>query len=211
MEAFALALRLGATGLESDVWRTADGKAVLDHDGVAGGRVRKRRIAEVDRADLPTHIPSLTDLFETCGTEYQLSLDIMDAEVVSEVIATARDVGFEDQLWLCHADADLLASWRDLSTRVRLVHSTRLNRLAGGPERHAARLEATAVDALNLHHSEWTGGLTTLVHRFERYALAWDAQFERVLDETLAHGVDAVFSDHVDLMIDALARARRGG
>ncbi|MQA17795.1 MAG: hypothetical protein GEV09_28165, partial [Pseudonocardiaceae bacterium] len=29
LEAFALALRLGATGLESDVWLTADGEAVL--------------------------------------------------------------------------------------------------------------------------------------------------------------------------------------
>ena len=44
LEAFALALRLGATGLESDAWLTADGEVVLDHDGVvrvglcAGGR-----------------------------------------------------------------------------------------------------------------------------------------------------------------------------
>ena len=37
IEAFTLALRLGATGLESDVWSTADGEAVLDHDGVIGG------------------------------------------------------------------------------------------------------------------------------------------------------------------------------
>ena len=38
IEAFQLALRLGATGLESDVWVTSDGIAVLDHDGV----VRRR-------------------------------------------------------------------------------------------------------------------------------------------------------------------------
>ena len=34
IEAFKLGLRLGATGLESDVWLTADGIPVLDHDGV---------------------------------------------------------------------------------------------------------------------------------------------------------------------------------
>ncbi|MGA1075335.1 MAG: glycerophosphodiester phosphodiesterase, partial [Ilumatobacteraceae bacterium] len=33
IEAFQLALRLGATGLESDAWLTADGVVVLDHDG----------------------------------------------------------------------------------------------------------------------------------------------------------------------------------
>ncbi|MDQ1372669.1 MAG: glycerophosphoryl diester phosphodiesterase, partial [Actinomycetota bacterium] len=33
LEAFQLALKLGATGLESDVWLTHDGVPVLDHDG----------------------------------------------------------------------------------------------------------------------------------------------------------------------------------
>ena len=53
LEAFRLAVRLGATGLESDVWRTADGDAVLDHDGVVGTMFRRRRLAEVATADLP--------------------------------------------------------------------------------------------------------------------------------------------------------------
>ena len=43
-ESFELALRLGASGLESDVWLTADGVPVLDHDGVV--RVGHRRRPE---------------------------------------------------------------------------------------------------------------------------------------------------------------------
>ncbi|MGH2684656.1 MAG: glycerophosphodiester phosphodiesterase, partial [Actinomycetota bacterium] len=58
LEAFQLALRLGATGLESDVWITADGEAVLDHDGLVGRRPRRRPIATVDRRDLPPHVPT---------------------------------------------------------------------------------------------------------------------------------------------------------
>ena len=61
LEAFTLALRLGATGLESDVWITADAEPVLDHDGVAGGRLRRRPIRTVDRADLPPHVPTLAE------------------------------------------------------------------------------------------------------------------------------------------------------
>ena len=69
IEAFTLGLRLGATGLESDVWLTADGVAVLDHDGVVGGLLRRKQIADVDRADLPAHMPSLAELYEACGNQ----------------------------------------------------------------------------------------------------------------------------------------------
>ena len=43
IEAFTLALRLGATGLESDVWLTSDGVPVLDHDGVVRARLRSAK------------------------------------------------------------------------------------------------------------------------------------------------------------------------
>src|SRR5260370_6443842 len=80
LEAFELALRLGATGLESDVWLTNDGVPVLDHDGVVGGRIgRRRHIADVDRASLPAHIPSLEELYTTCTSSFALSLDVKDA------------------------------------------------------------------------------------------------------------------------------------
>ncbi|MCU1376632.1 MAG: putative phosphodiesterase, partial [Actinomycetia bacterium] len=49
LAAFTLATRLGATGLESDVWLTADGVAVLDHDGVVRHGLRRRPIATMDR------------------------------------------------------------------------------------------------------------------------------------------------------------------
>lgn len=206
IEAFQLALRLGASGLESDVWLTADGQAVLDHDGVVGRLLRRRPMAEVPRADLPAHVPTLAELYEACGTDFELSLDVKDAAAAAEVVATARAVGAEARLWLCHPDLDVVVGWRDLAPSSLLVHSTRLARLDGGPERHAARLEAERVDALNLHHSEWTGGLVAMLHRFGRYALGWDAQFDRVLDELVRIGIDGLFSDHVDRMQACLAR-----
>ena len=78
LESFVLAQKLGANGIESDVWVTADGEAVLDHDGVVGGRLRRRPIRETARAALPPHIPTLAELYLTCGTDFELSLDIKD-------------------------------------------------------------------------------------------------------------------------------------
>lgn len=207
LEAFALALRLGATGLESDVWLTADGEAVLDHDGVLGA-LRKRDIAAVDRADLPGHIPTLAELFETCGTAFDLSLDVKDPAAGARVAEVVRAVGPDQatKVWLCHDDIDQLLSWRAHAPSLRLVDSTRLRGKKQGPERLAADLQSKGIDAVNLHHSEWSGGLTALFHRFGVLAFGWDAQHDRVLDELLDGGIDAVYCDYPDRMVDAITR-----
>ncbi len=206
LEAFTLGLRLGATGLESDVWMTADGAAVLDHDGLVRRRLRRTPIRALERSDLPTHVPTLAELYEACGSSFELSIDVKDPEVLDEVLGTARDVGAVERLWLCHPDLDLLESWRDRSEAVHLVHSTRLGALQRTPEHHAARLRETGIDAVNLHHSEWSAGMVALYHRFRRLTLGWDAQHERVLRALLLTGIDGVFSDHVDRMVDVMAQ-----
>lgn len=209
LEAFALALRLGATGLESDVWVTKDGEAVLDHDGVVRRRGRKLPISEVERSSLPPHIPTLANLLEHCPNTFDLSLDVKDPNAFAVTVATIRALRptIEPQVWLCHPDCELVATWRT-STSARLVNSTRLVKIKEGLERRAARLKEMGIDALNLHHSDWTGGLIALVHRFDRFALGWDMQFDHVLEDGLRMGLDGVFSDYPDRLVDALSRYR---
>ena len=205
IEAFNLALRLGATGLESDVWLTSDGVPVLDHDGVVRIRLRSRPIATLPRDQLPAHIPSLAEMIDACGRDYDLSLDVKDLASGPTVIDVVREVApaLLGRLWLCYPDWRQAAALRQADPDVRLVDSTRLARMKEGPERRAALLAEAGVDAVNLHHSDWTGGLTTLFHRFDRYTLGWDAQHERVLHELLRMGIDGVYSDWVDRMVDA--------
>lgn len=208
LEAFRLAVRLGATGLESDVWLTADGQAVLDHDGVIRQGLRKRPISELRRADLPGHIPTLEELYEDVGTTLDVSLDVKDPAAFDQVVAVARNAGALEQLWLCHHRWTQVAEWRARCAEVHLVDSTFLGHMPDGPERRAAELAAAGVDAVNLHHSEWSGGLAALFHRFGVLCFGWDAQHDRILDNLLAAGLDAVYSDHVDRMVEAVARAR---
>ncbi len=208
LEAFRLALRLGATGLESDVWLTADGVAVLDHDGVVGGRLRRRSIADVARADLPPHIPSLAEPVRgvRAPTSSCRSTAVKDPAALEATVATARATAAAERLWLCHHDWNRVASWRAEHPEVHLVDSTRLRALRDGPERRAAQLAEARIDAVNLHASDWTGGLTTLFHRFGITCFGWDAQLERVLDQLLDAGIDGVYSDHVDRMVDSVKR-----
>ncbi len=204
LDGFDLALRLGANGLESDVWLTADGVVVLDHDGVVRRRFgRNIPIRSLERADLPAHVPSLADLIERCGTRYHLSLDLKDVATGQAVIDLVRavDPAFLERVWLCASD------WHDLlplrGQGARLVDSTRLAKITEGPERRAATLAAEGVDAINLHHTDWSGGLATLFHRFERLAFGWDMQQPEVLTTCLRMGLDGVYSDWVDRMVDA--------
>ena len=201
LEAFSLALKLGASGLESDVWATADGVAVLDHSGLVGGPLRRRPIAELNRAELPEAISSLSELYEHVGPTPWLSLDIKDPQAFSAVVRCARTAGHraEERLWLCSPDLDLLSSWRS-QTSARLVLSVPRRRLTPRPEQLAAKLRQADIDALNLHHSEWSGGLVTILHRFGRYSLGWDVQHERELAALINIGIDGLYSDHVDRM-----------
>jgi len=207
LESFELALKLGATGLESDVWVTGDGVAVLDHDGVVRRGVRRRAIGLCSRDELPPHIPALVDLFVACGTGFELSLDLKHPGTGQQVIdaITAVAPEFLPRLWLCSPSVDELVALRPDNPAVKLVNSTRVAQMARGPERHAATLAESGIDAVNLHHTDWNGGLVALFHRFERLAFGWDLQQEHLLRTAIRMGLDGVYSDHVDKMIDAIA------
>jgi glycerophosphoryl diester phosphodiesterase len=211
IESFALALKLGATGLESDVWLTAVGVPVLDHDGVVKVGLRRRPIGTIDRAALPPWIPTLEDLYATCGTDFELSLDVKDGDAPAATVDVARAAGSGvlPRLWLCHPDWQLVRTWRALADDVRLVDSTRLKRIKEGAERRAADLADAGIDAVNLHHTDWNLGLATLFHRFELHCFGWDAQFERVILQLLRFGLDGVYSDHVDRLVGTLAEFSR--
>lgn len=205
LEAFELAAKLGATGMETDVFVTYDGVAVLDHDGVVGGFLRKEPIGEVPRSALPAHIPSLAEFYDRLGTEWPLSVDVKDPAAFEAIVGTARNAGgsAEEQLWLCHHEYHQLIPWREHTT-AKLVDSTRLNKMKEGPERRAAKLRDLGIDAINLRQGDWSGGMIAMFHRFDRYAFGWDAQQPRQLANLLDSGIDGVFSDHSDRISEAL-------
>ena len=208
IEAFALALRLGATGLESDVWLTSDGVPVLDHDGV----VRARLPVAADQQ--PCARDQLPDAHPGPGrSDRRLRQPTTTCRSTSRtrrrpatVVAVVREAApaLLGRLWLCYRDWRVAAALRAARRRrpAGRLHPPRPHQ--GGPRAPGGqRWPSAGVDAINLHHSDWTGGLTTLFHRFERYAFGWDAQHERVLQTLLRMGIDGVYSDWVDRMTDA--------
>lgn len=206
IEAFHLAVKLGANGLESDVWSTSDGVAVLDHDGLVRRLLRNAAIADVTRSELPAHIPTVEEFFLQLGHNFHLSLDVKSPFAVQPLSDAVVAAGFpQDRLWLCSPEEAVLGECGSTMPGANLVHSTRLQRLPRTFEQHCARLSESGVGTINLHHTEWNGGRVVMCHRFGLNAFGWDIQYTEAMESGLLMGLDGVYSDHVDMMVDAYA------
>lgn len=207
LEAFRLAVSLGATGIETDVWLTADGRAALHH----GPAVRLRRggareaINHLEAARLPSYVPLLDDLYAACGVDLDLSLDLKDGRSAETVLAVARAAGHDrSRLWLCARGLEPLA-WRALDPDVRLVSDTRrLHVREHGWPAFLDQVRTGGGAAVNLRRRHWTRALVDHVHEHGLLAFAWDVQSSRRLQRLLALGCDAVYSDHVRRLVPAV-------
>jgi glycerophosphoryl diester phosphodiesterase len=213
--AFARALAAGATGIETDVWRSADGEVVCAHDPVVRKGRRRRRIAESTAAELAElAVPRMADVYEELGTAYECSVDVKSPDAAALLVDVGRRYGALERLWVCSPDLELLEPLR-AEPAVRLVHSTRKRAITVPLERHAFELAELGIDAMNMHHLEWTAGLVALFHRFGVRAFAWDAQEVRQLRGVLRMNIDAVYCDRPERMVETVkaweAQERSGG
>jgi glycerophosphoryl diester phosphodiesterase len=209
LPAFTRALELGARGLETDAWLAADGEVVLTHDEKVRKGLKRVSVRESDSATLrELSVPRLADLYAECGTGFELSVDCKHRRVARPLVEAARAAGPDapGRLWLCSPDLELLAGLREQAPDVKLVHSPGRGGVAPvALERHAADLAARGIDALNLHHSDWSLGTVTLAHRFALAAFAWDTQEARHILAVLRMGIDAIYCDRVDRMVATVA------
>ena len=206
-ESFQLALKLGATGLETDCWVTKDDQVVLDHDGVVKGgilsKLRPKKISEIASSELPNSIPSYDQLLRLSPDDASISIDVCDTRAMPLIAASTSDKDNPGRIFICHPDIRVLESWKVLYPEFRYVNSIRLSKIVEGPERRCADLANFRIDVLNMHHKDWNGGLVSLAHRFNIGAFSWDLQHDEQLQTAFLMGVDAVYRDWPDRMTDA--------
>jgi len=203
--AFARALDAGATGLETDVWLSADGEVVCAHDPVVRQGRRRRRIADSSAAELAELlVPRLADVYEQLGTAFECSVDVKSNDAAASLVGVARAYDTLERLWVCSPDLEVLRPLR-VEPRVRLVHSTHKRAIGVPLERHAFDLGELGIDAMNMHHTEWSAGLVSLFHRFDVRAFAWDTQEARQIRAVLRMGIDAVYCDRPERMVATVA------
>ena len=205
--AFRLGLSQGASGLETDAWLARDGVPVLVHDVMI--RLPNRRIQATRRSSAELSalsVPSLSDLYRVCGTDYELSIDVEHSAVAIPIVEVAESFGADDRLWLCSDDPGLLGTLRSRSSRVRLVCSTGPRRL-GGLRALVPRLQVLDIDVVNLHWRDWTTTNLDLVHSAGLLAFGWDVQKDGAVDALIAMGIDGLYGDWPDRLVERVRAA----
>lgn len=203
MEAFLLGRKLGATGISTTAWTTADGTVVLNERSSVGSRLRRRPLTSIKDDDLPSGLVTLPALYGELGP-IDLMLDLGTDETFHAILEAARAVGdaAEARLWLAATDLRTLIRWRT-HTSARLVLGVAPRKLTPRPEQLAAELRLSEIDGLLLYHEEWNGGLVAMMHRFDRYTIGFGLEHERQIAKLLNTGIDAISGPHADRLAAA--------
>ena len=208
IEGFRLALDQQAGALETDAWLARDGVPVLVHDATIGPPGRRVAVVRRTSSELAAFgVPTLVDLYRSCGTDFELSIDVEHASVALPLVDVAESFGAAKRLWLCAEDPLLLQLLRQRTRHARLVCSTGPRRL-GGLRTLVPRLAELDVDVVNLHWQDWTARRLDLVRDAGLLAFGWDAQEDIAIDRLLSIGIDGLYGDRPDHLV---ARVRGAG
>lgn len=196
---FAEALSRGATGLETDAWVTADGVVVLDHDGIhRAGQPEQQPITEIAHAELADHIPTLSELFEACGTGYELAIDVKGDGAAEAIREVALAAGAGERLWVftpaTTRPGDVAPAHGGVT-----VGAAQL-RHRGSWRRVFTALSDDGVEVVNARWPLWRKSAVEDAHAAGLLAFAWDVQWRLARWRCERIGIDGIFSDHVHLL-----------
>ena len=128
------------------------------------------------------------------------------ASAICDVIHD-HDADMLPRTWLCEPSLERCLELAAPVPDVKLLElDSRHSTTNEGAERRAPSLARHGIDGINMHRTDWNGGLVALFHRFERIAFGWDMQFDHHLQTALRMGLDGVYSDYVDVMQDVFTQ-----
>ena len=138
VDAFRLALKLGATGLETDCWVTRDRQVVLDHDGLAKAknskfgiplRFKNRKISQLEFDEIPSEIPKIEFLLEIAANHHPMSIDVCDPEAIPLIADSVTEASAQQKIYLCHPDIELLRESKQKFPNFKYVNSILLSKI----------------------------------------------------------------------------------
>ncbi len=206
--AFRRAVELGADGIELDVRTSADGVLVVHHDAVlADGRP----VCDIAAADLPEHIPTLSEALDACaGVTVNLELKNDPSEpdfdptdgVADAVAALLADRPEPPECWL-------ISSFRretiDRFVSLQPETTTAFLTMSGSP--------ASLGELVQRAHVAVHPGVETVTPEFVEVARrlglrvnVWTCNDGDRAQELAGWGVDGIVTDAPDVILRALGR-----
>lgn len=219
--AFAHALGLGVTHIETDVHESADGVAMVAHDAdlsrIAGRpeRVGDLTVAELAALDLGEgqHVPTLAEALDAFP-EARFNIDLKSGGAIEPTVDAIRAARAEDRV--------LLTSFSERRRRAALALLPGVATSASGP-RFAAALLATVVRGGPFVRAALRGlhavqiptraiGLNTVsparIRAFHAAGVevhVWTINEQAEMHRLLALGVDGIVTDRADRALDVVA------
>lgn len=210
LEAFALALREGADGIETDVRVSADGRLVLVHDPdlgrIAGVPARVADLPARDLVALPLRgggrIPLLEDLWDLAAGRAVLDLEIKDPRAAPRVVPFVRRGPGADVV-VTSAHEGCLEVVRQALPGVPV--GPVWERIPPGAAERAARAGYRLV---SLRDDQATPERVAAFHAAGVEVHVWVVNDPRRAREVQGWGVEGVFTDDPGAIIGALGRGK---
>ena len=207
LDAFRGAVGLGASWVELDVRRTADGFLAVHHDAHLGDG---RALVELRAAELPSSVPSLAEALDACAP---LGVNV-------EIKNSPNDVDFDESAALVEpviADirsgsvAVLVSSFHPPTLdRVRAadpsIETAQLTFDLSNPPRTIERAVAAGHVALHPFDATVTAEVVALAHDAGLRVNVWTVDDPGRMVELAEMGVDGIVTNKPDVAVSALGR-----
>ena len=202
VEAFSLARRLGADGVELDVRRSLDAALVLHHDAVLpDGRI----VVETGRADLPASLPDLAQALDACA-DLIVNIEIKnlphepdfdpDRAVVDAVVALLEERGRRDRVLVSSFHLATVDRVKALDPEIGTGFLTFLDPSPLEGVRYAVE---RGHDAIHPHHATVDEHLMAAARDAGLLVNTWTVDDPERMRELAALGVDGIVTNVPDV------------
>jgi glycerophosphoryl diester phosphodiesterase len=213
LRAFAHAVKLGYTYLETDLHATSDGKVVAFHDHRLdrvtdrSGTIAQLPWSEVSKARINGHepIPLLTDVLEEFP-QARLNLDIKADNGVDPAADVLRAAGAIDRVCVSSfSQARVQRIRRELGPRLATgFGQNEIARLRFAPFRLSSPGACLQIPEVYGRIRVLTPGLLRRAHALGKQVHVWTVDEPARMHRLLDAGVDGIITDRTDLLRDVL-------
>lgn len=226
LEAFNLAIEMGADGIESDAYLTKDKDLVFYHEDKIKYNEKEYRLTELTTKQIQSIdlgkgriVPKVSDIFQhfkdqrNHNHEYiRFSLDIKTIQMGDYLVKLAAKMGISERVEITANDNypnfwSKMKEWRAINPEIQLVNSAHFNmksfKQIFGRMYHQNWEKHTlyGLKAINIKAAYATPDVIKNVQNHNLQMYVWDCHAEAKIREFYQYQVDAIYTNYPDIAV----------